>query len=86
MEVNLHEKNMSLHEKNHFLTLKVAELTEQLNAKMTRADDLENKYEDVEYDLSKTRMRSYNREGLKLRISKTCMLPNMMASQVIKNT
>ena len=60
--------------------------TEELNAKMTRADDLENKYEDVEYDLSKTKMRSDNREGQKLRISITCMSPNMMASQVIKNT
>lgn len=61
---NLHEKNTCLHEKNHFLTLKVAELTEQLNAEMTRADELENKYEDVEYDLSKTRMRNDKLEGL----------------------
>ena len=43
---------------------RVAELTEQLNAEMTRADELENKYEDVEYDLGKTRMRNDKLEGL----------------------
>merc|ERR1719186_2146901 len=38
--------------------------SEKLNAGMTRADELENKYEDVEYDLSKTRMRNDKLEGL----------------------
>ena len=41
-----------------YFFFRVAELTEKLNAEMTRADELENKYEDVEYDLSKTRLRN----------------------------
>ena len=41
-----------------YFFFRVAELTEQLNAEMPRADELENKYEDVEYDLSKTRLKN----------------------------
>ena len=45
--------NTRLHNEIHFLSLRNAELTEQLNAENTKAAEFENKYEDAEYALSK---------------------------------
>merc|ERR1719245_2739851 len=53
----LHYLNTSLHEKNHFLSLKQAESQEQINAEVTKNEELQNKYDDVEYELTKCRMK-----------------------------
>jgi hypothetical protein len=45
--------NTRLHNEIHFLSLRNAELTEQLNAENTKAAEFENKYEDAEYALNK---------------------------------
>jgi hypothetical protein len=45
--------NTRLHNEIHFLNLRNAELTEQLNAENTKAAEFENKYEDAEYALNK---------------------------------
>ena len=47
--------NTRLHNEIHFLSLRNAELTEQLNAENTKAAEFENKYEDAEYALNKVR-------------------------------
>jgi hypothetical protein len=47
--------NTRLHNEIHFLNLRNAELTEQLNAENTKAAEFENKYEDAEYALNKVR-------------------------------
>ena len=61
---NLHHRNTSLHEKNHFLQLRNAELTEQLNAETTNSAELENKYDDCSYELNKTKQRNEKLETL----------------------
>ena len=61
---NLHHRNTSLHETNHFLQLKNAELTEQLNAETTNTAELENKYEDISYEYSKIKQRNEKLETL----------------------
>jgi len=61
---NLHQTNTSLHEKNHFLQLRNAELTEQLNAETTNSAELENKFDDCSYELSKTKQRNEKLETL----------------------
>eukprot|EP00092_Neocalanus_flemingeri_P012793 GFUD01013785.1.p1 GENE.GFUD01013785.1~~GFUD01013785.1.p1 ORF type:complete len:986 (-),score=400.54 GFUD01013785.1:373-3291(-) len=61
---NLHQTNTSLHEKNHFLQLRNAELTEQLNAETTNSAELENKFDDSNYELSKTKQRNEKLETL----------------------
>ena len=60
----LHQLNTSLHEKNHFLQLKNAELSENLNGETTKCDELENKYDDVSYELNKFRARNEKLETL----------------------
>lgn len=55
---NLHRLNTSLHEKNHFLTLKHAEFEELINAEQTKNEELQNKLDDLEYELTKCRMRN----------------------------
>ncbi|XP_059099011.1 E3 ubiquitin-protein ligase Bre1-like [Tigriopus californicus] len=55
---NLHRLNTSLHEKNHYLALKHAELEEGINAEETKNEELQNKVDDLEYELTKTRMRN----------------------------
>jgi len=60
----LHHTNTSLHEKNHFLELRNAELTEQLNAETTNSAELENKYDDSSYELGKIKARNEKLETL----------------------
>lgn len=55
---NLHRLNTSLHEKNHFLSLKQAEVEELINAEQTKNEELQNKVDDLEYELTKSRMRN----------------------------
>ena len=50
--------NTSLHEKNHFLSLKQAEFEEQINAEKTKNEELQNKLDDLEYEVTKARMRN----------------------------
>ena len=50
--------NTSLHEKNHFLSLKQAEFEEQINAERTKNEELQNKLDDLEYEVTKARMRN----------------------------
>ena len=53
----LHYLNTSLHEKNHFLSLKQAESQQEIDAEVTKNEELQNKYDDVEYELTKCRMK-----------------------------
>merc|ERR1719342_1864715 len=62
----LHQVNTSLHEMNRSLTLKVADLTEQLGAQTTHKEELENKYEDASYELGKIRSRNDKLETMLL--------------------
>ena len=55
---NLHRLNTSLHERNHFLSLKQAEFEESINAEITKNEELQNKVDDLEYELTKCRMRN----------------------------
>ncbi len=55
---NLHRLNTSLHEKNHFLSLKQAEFEERFNAEETKNEELQNKLDDLEYELTKYRLRN----------------------------
>ena len=55
---NLHRLNTSLHEKNHFLALKQAEFEELINAETTKNEELQNKLDDLDYELTKYRMRN----------------------------
>ena len=55
---NLHRLNTSLHERNHFLSLKQAEFEELINAEQTKNEELQNKLDDLEYELTKSRMRN----------------------------
>ena len=55
---NLHRLNTSLHERNHFLSLKQAEFEELINAETTKNEELQNKVDDLEYELTKCRMRN----------------------------
>ena len=60
----LHQVNTSLHEQNHFLQLKNAELSENLTAETTKCEELENKFDDVSYELTKFRTRNEKLETL----------------------
>ena len=60
----LHQVNTSLHEQNHFLQLKNAEFTENLTAEITKCEELENKFDDVSYELNKFRNRNEKLETL----------------------
>ena len=60
---NLHRVNTSLHERNHYLSLKQAELDEVVNAEQTKNQELQNRLDDVEYELTKTRMRNGKMES-----------------------
>ena len=55
---NIFQLNTSLHEKNHFLSLKQAEFEEQINAEKTKNEELQNKLDDLEYEVTKARMRN----------------------------
>merc|ERR1719188_2873653 len=55
---NLHRLNTKLHESSHFLSLRQAEFDEKLNAEETKNEELQNKVDDLDYELSKTRMRN----------------------------
>ena len=55
---SLHRLNTSLHERNHFLQLKYAEFEERIAAEETRKEELQNKVDDLEYELTRCRMRN----------------------------
>jgi len=55
---NLHLLNTSVHERNHFLSLKQAEFQELINAEQTKNEELQNKLDDLDYELTKSRMRN----------------------------
>ena len=55
---NLHRLNTSLHERNHFLSLKQAEFEELINAETTKNEELQNKVDDLDYELTKCRTRN----------------------------
>ena len=61
---NLHRLNTSLHERNHFLSLKQAEFEESINAEITKNEELQNKVDDLEYELTKCRMRNTKLESV----------------------
>merc|ERR1712223_444269 len=54
---NLHRLNTSLHEKNQRFALKQAEVEELINAEKIKNEELQNKLDDLEYELTKCRMR-----------------------------
>jgi hypothetical protein len=56
--------NTRLHNEIHFLNLRNAELTEQLNAENTKAAEFENKYEDAEYALNKVSKKNIKYQGV----------------------
>jgi len=63
---NLHQVNTKLHNDIHFTSLQKAELTETLSAETTKAAELQNKYEDAEYELNKIRARNDKLERMLL--------------------
>jgi len=60
---NLHVLNTSLHEKNHSIALKLKEMQEQLTAKETEAAELQNRVDDLDYELQKKRHRADSLEN-----------------------
>ena len=66
---NLHAQNLSLHEKHHLMSLKVAELGEKVQAMDTERAEMQNRIEDMEYDLNKTRARC---EKLETHLADVC--------------
>ena len=56
--------NTSLHETTRCLKLRSADLSEQLGAQTTKTEELENKWEDSSYELSKTRSRNDKLESM----------------------
>ncbi|XP_046446401.1 E3 ubiquitin-protein ligase Bre1-like isoform X3 [Daphnia pulex] len=60
---NLHVLNTSLHEKNHAISLKLKEMQEQLTAKETEAAELQNRVDDLDYELQKRRHRADSLEN-----------------------
>ena len=60
---SLHSINTSLHEKNHTIALKLKELQEQLTAKETEAAELQNRVDDLDYELQKRRHRADSLEN-----------------------
>ena len=61
---NLHRHNTSLHEKNHFLSLKQAEFEEIINAEKIKNEELQNKLDDLDYEVTKYRMRNGKLESV----------------------
>ncbi|QQP54601.1 E3 ubiquitinprotein ligase Bre1like [Caligus rogercresseyi] len=59
----LHCLNTKLHEKNHFLSLKQAEIQELIDAKEVKSEELLNKVDDLEYEFGKCRMRNEKLEA-----------------------
>jgi len=55
---NLHRLNTKLHESSHFQGLRQAEFDEKLNAEETKNEELQNKVDDHDYELTKARMRN----------------------------
>ena len=66
---NLHAQNLSLHEKQHLMSLKVAQLEERVQAMETERAEVENRLEEMEYDLNKTRARG---EKLETHLADVC--------------
>jgi len=60
---NLHLLNTSLHENNHAISLKLKEMQEQLTAKETEAAELQNRVDDLDYELQKKRHRADSLEN-----------------------
>ena len=61
---NLHRLNTSLHEKNQRFALKQAEVEELINAEKIKNEELQNKLDDLEYELTKCRMRNGKLEAV----------------------
>lgn len=66
---NLHAQNLSLHEKQHLMGLKAAELEEKVQALETEHAEMQNRLEDMEYDLNKTRNHC---EKVESHLTETC--------------
>lgn len=60
----LHALNTSLHEKTHAIALKLKEMQEQLTAKETEAAELQNRVDDLDYELQKRRHRADSLESV----------------------
>ncbi|KAK3911086.1 E3 ubiquitin-protein ligase Bre1 [Frankliniella fusca] len=55
---NLQSLNTSLHEKYHTISLKLAELQDQINGKETEAAELRNQIDDLQYEYQKVSLRN----------------------------
>ncbi|XP_026282370.1 E3 ubiquitin-protein ligase Bre1 [Frankliniella occidentalis] len=55
---NLQALNTSLHEKYHTISLKLAELQDQINGKETEAAELRNQIDDLQYEYQKVSLRN----------------------------
>lgn len=55
---NLQALNTSLHEKYHTISLKLAELQDQVNGKETEAAELRNQIDDLQYEVQKVTQRN----------------------------
>ena len=51
------------HGSNHFLSLKEAESQELINAEVTKNEELQNKLDDLEYEVTKFRMKNAKYEA-----------------------
>ena len=67
----LHHLNTSLHEKNHFLSLKEAEFEERIFAETTKNEELQNKLDDLEYELTKCKLKNGKLESCMLETQET---------------
>ncbi|KAK7072088.1 E3 ubiquitin-protein ligase BRE1A [Halocaridina rubra] len=65
----LHAQNLSFHEEYHLKSLKVKELEEKLQAMETEKAEMQNRIEDMEYDLNLTRSRC---EKVETHLAETC--------------
>jgi len=63
---SLHQVNTKLHNDIHFTSLKKAELTELINAETTKAAELQNKYDEADYEQNKLRVRNDKLERMLL--------------------
>jgi len=63
---SLHQVNTKLHNDIHFTSLKKAELNELINAETTKAAELQNKYDEADYEQNKLRVRNDKLERMLL--------------------
>ena len=70
----LHHLNTSLHEKNHFLSLKEAEFEERIFAETTKNEELQNKLDDMEYELTKCKLKNGKMEASLIETQETLKL------------